>query len=125
MNVRNDMSLYALNTAAWDRVADAGGDCLREMAKHFTICSDMDRALGFKNATANWHGGRGGPSANANRRARVWLQTKDHPADPANTVSEKTQSNGSGDVLLVACPPGVAEKAKRVLAVLGCDVTEV
>lgn len=117
MNMSNDMSLYSINKEAWDKVADAGGEYLREMAKHFTRCSDMDRALGFRNASANWHGGRSGPSSDANRRARAWLQAKDAKAEP--------QSNGSGDVLLVACPPGVTEKAKRVLAILGCDVTEV
>lgn len=117
MNMSNDMSLYSINKEAWDKVADAGGECLREMAKHFTRCSDMDRALGFRNASASWHGGRGRPSSDANRRARAWLQAKDAKADP--------QFKETGDLLLVACPPGMAEKAKRVLAVIGCDVTEI
>ncbi len=117
MNMSNDMSLYSINKEAWDKVADAGGECLREMAKHFEMCADMDRALGFKNAASNWHAGRSGFSLDANRRARAWLQAKDAEAEQ--------QVKETGDLLLVACRPGMAEKAKRVLAVIGCDVTEI
>lgn len=117
MNTKTGISLYDINSEAWDMVAAAGGEYLREMAKHFEMCADMDRALGFKNAASNWHAGRSGFSLDANRRARAWLQAKDAKAEP--------QAKEIGDLLLVACPPGMAEKAKRVLAVIGCDVTEI
>lgn len=114
-----DNSLYGINKAVWDKVALAGAAPIAEVAKHFTLAADMDRALGFRNATARWHRGEGIPSADSIRRAAAWLQAhkKAAPQEPKTEVQ--------GEVLLVACPPGMAEKAKRVLAILGCEVTEV
>lgn len=114
-----DNSLYGINKAVWDKIAIEGAAPVAEVAKHFTLCADMDRALGYENAAARWHNGRGAPSGDAIRRAAAWLQAH------KKAVPQEPKTEVQGEVLLVACPPGMVGKAKRVLAVLGCDVTEV
>ena len=114
-----DNSLYGINKAVWDKIAIDGAAPVAEVAKHFTLCADMDRALGYENAAARWHSGRGVPSGDAIRRAAAWLRSH------KNAARQEPMADAVGELLLVACPPGMAEKAKRVLAVIGCDVTEI
>ncbi len=115
-------SLYDQNPEVWGELASKGRGCLASMAKKFVKCADMDRALGFQNETARWHGGRGFPAYGAENRAEHWLggivvpHAKQPPA---------AQKDAVPDMLLVVGPVVSLEKAKRLLAVLGCEVTEV
>lgn len=113
-------SLYEQNPAAWDALATAGYRGAAEMAKHFEKCSVMDRVLGFENSVAAWHRGAAKPSGTAEARCNQWLD-----ANVRNVSAAPTINVTQGALLLVACDSGSAEKAKRLLQILGCEVTEV
>lgn len=116
-----NLSLYEERKDVWAKLEGEGFTGLAALAREFDLCADMDRALGFANATAKWHRGHQIPSMNSERKARAWLsaQAKQIVDDaPAASVT-------AGTILLVACANDVADKAGRVLAVLGCEVTEV
>ena len=117
-------SLYEAHTAAWDNLAKLGCPNLCEMAKYFHRCADMDRALGFMNASARWHRGEGVPSRVSEVRAKEWIEARDMKLTPPKLTPPEPAPQG-GSVLLVACNTATVEKVKRVLAVLGCEVTEV
>lgn len=113
-------SLYEQNPAAWDALEAAGYRSAAAMSKHFHKASIMDRALGYENSVARWHRGEGRPSGEAEARASNWLRKGAKAVDdaPRNEVT-------AGTLLLVACDAATATKAKRVLSILGCEVTEV
>lgn len=112
-------TVYDTHPENWDRLARAGYENLAEMAKHFYICADMDRALGYQNAVSRWNTGNGYPARASEDRAKEWLDARKPKPEPQKVVPQE------GCILMVACSAAVAEKAKRVLAVLGCEVTEI
>ncbi len=116
-----NISLFDQHREVWAKLEGDGYSGLAGMARKFDLCADMDRALGYANATAKWHRGGQNPSLNSERKARAWLESQAKQiVDDAPPVSAAT-----GTILLVACTNAVAEKARRVLTVLGCDVTAV
>ena len=115
-------SLYDQNRDAWDALYKAGYRSCAEMAKHFVKCSVMDKALGFENSSARWHRGAGKPSTLAESRAKEWLDAHAHKVVDAAPIAPAA---AGGTLLLVACADDVAVKARKVLAILGCEVTEV
>lgn len=122
MNIKTefDLSIYELSKETWDRIADEGFPHLRDMAKHFGRNVDMDAALGYANAVSRWRNGYGLPCKSSDRRARLWLENR--AAEAANPP----QSAETAKILMVTCATGaVAEKALKVLAVLGCEVVEI
>lgn len=113
-------SLYEQSPATWDTLAVAGYRGAAEMAKHFEKCSVMDRALGFENSVAAWHRGAAKPSGTAEARCNQWLD-----ANVRNISAAPVINVTQGTLLLVACDSAAADKAKRLLSILGCEVTEV
>jgi len=111
-------SLYDQSPAAWDKIAKSTGPHLAQMARQFALCADMDRALGYNSgATSHWHSGRNRPSAQSDRIAEIWL--RDNAPHPVPATVDDT-------LLLVVCPtPEIAAKARRLLAVIGCEVESV
>lgn len=110
-------SLYEQHRAAWDKLAANGTPHLAEAAKHFTRPGDMDQALGFVHAVHHWIAGRNPASKSSDMRAKAWLDARKKEPAPA--------PQSTGTLFLVACPPGTEDKARKLLAFIGCDVTEV
>ena len=100
-------SLYDQNPEVWGELASKGRGCLASMAKKFVKCADMDRALGFKNATSRWQGGRGFLAYGAENRAEHWL----------GGIHFDWNHDGSQDAIKVSPPDGViCEPATCVLS---------
>ncbi len=114
-------SLYDQSPAAWDALAAAGYRGAAEMAKHFDKCHVMDLAIGHQNSVAKWHRGAGKPGPRAEAACNEWLDAHVRKAIAPAPREAATQ----GALLLVACDSATATKAKRVLALIGCEVTEV
>lgn len=117
------MTLYDNHKQACDRLSKEGFPAVAEMTRHFRIAADMDRALGYENATARWVGGRGLPGVGSERKARKWLDDamSAKPAFPEPPAGGIKATN----TLLVCCQPDQSAKVLRVLAMLGCEVVEV
>jgi hypothetical protein len=115
------MNLYELHKEAFDKIADDGLAHVANMAKHFKSCADMDRALGLSNAVSHWVSGRNRASSASNAKARYWLSqnAKQEAAPIANAAMP------SGGMLLIAVPAGKMETARKVLAMIGCEVTDI
>jgi len=116
----NPVSLYDQAPATWDNIAASGRPSVRDMAKHFTRCIDMDRAFGFNNAASHWLSGRNMPSNATERLASAWLRAP-RVTEPEAKPEPKHETAA---LLLVVCPLDAKAKAKRVLAMLGCEVLE-
>jgi len=116
------MNLYADNKEAWDAIA-VYRPAIAEMAKHFDSPSLMEDALCYgPSVIIKWVRKRGGVSLEAERRAQKWLDTRHAPRkaiEPAPDVAH------GGTMLIVACPDHMVSKAIKLLAVLGCEATEV
>jgi hypothetical protein len=128
INKKHAPSLYAQDQAAWDRIAAMGCESLMEMSKHFDLCADMDRALGFKNAAAKWHRGANRPSTEANMRARAWIVENVEQSDPAPVPSQMIldlKDKPKVITMLVTCDSDQMQKVSRVLSILGCNVVEI
>ena len=116
--IKEKGSLYDLNKPALDRIAKSGKPHIAEMARHFSVTHDMDRALGYSLGTVNnWVMERNGISQASDNRAREWLEK--------NIWEQSADAATDAEMLLVVVPPGKSEKVAKVLALLGCDVTEV
>ncbi len=112
-------TLYQSNQEAWDAIGRYRPG-IAEMAKHFIDYTSMESALGYGQCVVNkWVRKRGGVAAESERRAQTWLASR----KPAPTPAAPVAANGM--LLLVSCPDGIAPKAIRLLAVLGCEATEV
>lgn len=118
-------NLYEKHKAAWDKAAADGRTNLAEAAKWFQTPREMEVAIGFHKAVHHWI--KGNPaSRTSDERARRWLDDQrialavdPAPAPvPAPVVTQAV-------LLLVACPLGTDEKARKLLAFIGCEVTEV
>ena len=115
-------TLYDQCKVECDKLADQGFTGISEVSKHFRIAAEMDRALGYENAAARWMRGAGFPSMQAERRARAWLVQN---APSREQVSQAEMELPSGALFLVACDQSKAERARKVLALLGCEVVDV
>jgi len=112
------VSLYEVHREEFEKIAEKAPS-VAEMAKHFTEPRKMDRALGYSgSAVLHWISGRSGISSQSERAAKAWLIENVRNIPKAAKPDE-------AELLLVTCPPGVAAKAVRVLAVLGCEAVEV
>jgi hypothetical protein len=114
-------SLYDQNPAAWDMHAAQGAIAMRDVAKLFSKCSLMDRALGFSNAAAHWHSGRNNVSRQSERLAAAWLARNPEPQSQPAPVAAKPDTA----LMLVSCPPAMVDRARKMLAFLGCEVVDV
>ena len=110
------LSLYEQDPAAWDAIA-LYRPSIGEMARRFDTQQGMESALGYgPSVIVKWVRKRGGVSLDADRRAKIWLDSANKPVPP------KPQST-SQPMLLVACQD--AAKVTRVLQLMGCEVTEI
>jgi hypothetical protein len=94
---------------------------MRDVAKLFWKCADMDRALGFNNAVAHWHAGRNNVSRRSEAMAKAWLAKRAEPQPEPAPVAAKPDTA----LLLVSCPPAMVDRARKMLAFLGCEVVDV
>jgi hypothetical protein len=114
-------SLYEQNPEAWEKLAREGKPSLGKMARHFYTAADMDKALGFDKAVAHWLRMRNGANFTSERRAAEWLACR--AVAPAAQAASAIPAP-DGVVLLVVCPGDKADKVRRVLAMMGCEVDE-
>lgn len=116
-------SLYEKHRAAFDKLASDGFVNLAEASKWFTKPRDMDVQIGFHNAVHHWISGRPA-SRTSDERARRWLEAQ--RKTPLTAPRQKlAPAQAQGALLLVACPAGTEEKARKLLAFIGCEVTDV
>lgn len=113
-------TLYEQNPAAWDKLAAKGRTGLRDMAKHFSVCADMDRALGVTGASCHWLAERNSARMSTDYTARAWLKEN---ASSEKEAPEKTTQTGT--LFLVSAQNGNAERARKLLELIGCEVVEV
>ena len=114
-------SLYEQYLPAWDEIRGQGFHAVAEMAKHFERFDQMEDALGWsRSVVTKWIKRRGGVSPISEMKAQNWLEKQSR-----QIVDHAPKSTApSGEMLIVACPPGISEKAKKLLSVLGCEVTD-
>jgi len=112
------MNLYEDHKTAWDALAKAGKPSLGEMAKHFKRATEMDAALDLNNAASHWAAGRNGATMSSERAAAAWLERNAKPAPTPIATSQ-------GRVLMVVCNDATAERAMKMLGILGCEVVDV
>lgn len=119
------LNTYDSNPEAWARIA-AYAPSVAEMARHFYKYSDFERSLGYGNSViSHWVSGRSRVSMESERRARRWLN--EHIATrqvqdvlpPQKPEPEKSEN----PLLLVACKD--VARTKKVLELMGCEVTEI
>lgn len=115
-------SLYDQHTANFEALASKGFPGIAQMARHFTTARMMDDALGLDGATYHWMRGTNGAARASERKAQAWLDANVRGAKPAAHADNTTVLQ---PLLLVAAPPERAETVKRVLAMMGCEVTEI
>ena len=111
-------TVYEQNPASWDKIAANGCPNVALMARHFSTCGEMDKALGYTKAASNWARRGGQVSPQADRAAGLWLSLNAKPAPAAPPPA----APASGTLLLIVCPPDVAPKVERVATMLGCEV---
>ena len=117
------ITLYETHQPQLDTVAARGGHNIREMAKRFTRSTDMDEALGFSRGTVrHWIEGSSNFAKASDACAANWL--KANPAPEPQPRQEQPKPT-TGTMLLVVCDNATAERAKKMLALIGCEVTEV
>lgn len=123
-------SLYDQSTA-WANLEADGYAYLPRMAREFTLCADMDRALGTANAVSHWHSGRNKPSRPTEMSAKAWL-AENIPAFVKHKESlvmpppeQPKPAAEEAKMLLVIVPPKSASKVARILAMMDCEVEEI
>lgn len=124
----NEMqTVYEMHKEGWDRLAKNGRPALAEMARHFNQIAHMNEALGYAGAVKHWVTGRNGASHAAELSARRWLDlnVKAGIASAEPVAKPLPLTPSAGKLFLVAAPESIAAKVEKVLAMLGCDVTEV
>jgi hypothetical protein len=110
-------SLYEQYKPAWDRIARTRPSLTR-MAMHVASKAEMEHALEYgSSVVVKWLSGDNNPSREAEFRAEKWL---------AELASPAPKPAADDTLLLVVCPtPEIAAKARRLLAVIGCEVEAV
>lgn len=107
---------------AIERLESVGFIAIAQLCHRHYRQVDMERQLGTSSAVSKWLTGEHLPSQAMEERARQVLdeisRARSQPPKPA-APEPKTPE---GSVLMVVCPPASAEKVKRVLAMLGCEV---
>ncbi|CAB5220330.1 hypothetical protein UFOVP233_49 [uncultured Caudovirales phage] len=123
--------LYELNKENWDKLAMTGFPSVAEMAKHFTLCTELGAAIGVGGgAVSKWARGQSRPTKMFEGRAADWLNSKT-PYAPLTIAPIPTPAQPTAPavpdvvMLLVVCPSAAAAKAQKILGFLGCEVTEV
>jgi hypothetical protein len=114
-------TLYEQNPQAWDNLAARGRKNLREMAKHFSACPEMDRALGLSGAACHWLAGRNSARMATDFSAGAWLRENVAKAAPEDVRA----ADQSATLFLVSTQNGNAERARKLLELIGCEVVEV
>ena len=110
------LTLYEQQQKNWDAIGERFPN-MRDMSKHFTVCADMDRALGTSNAVSAWHRGRNFPLSVFDRAAEAFLKLRErHAPEPQKSA---------GNLLLVTGDADAISKARRVLGLIGCEVIDV
>ena len=117
------ISLYDQNPKAWDILAASGKPSIAEMARHFSKCSEMERAMGYSStgAVSHWLSGNNGASRKSEAMARAWLDGVTKQQRP----KAKPQAQTAGNLLLVAGAPEKLEKARKILELIGCEVEDI
>jgi hypothetical protein len=119
------MSLYDQHKAAFDKVAADGFPHIAEAAKWFLTKRDYDAAIGFNSAVHHWISGRPA-SRTSDNRAKIWLDAQSKPnapqSPPAVAVQMPQQAGPEGVILMVVASSANAERAKKMLVLLGCEV---
>ena len=135
-------SLYDQEPENWEKLRAKGRTALAEMAKHFDVANDMDRALGTVNCVRNWMQGKIA-NISAERLAEIWLkQNGDNPppqqrmaldfepaASPAiiepQPEPDQTTLAQESKLMIITGKPEALAKVKRVLAMIDCEVEPV
>lgn len=118
-------TLYEKNTVDWAAIG-VYWPRLAEMACYFTDRPSMERALGYgPSVISKWVAKRGGISREAERRADVWLDNYGTAAEPKRALETPYPAAGTASMFLIVCPAGSEAKVQRVLALMGCEVTDV
>lgn len=118
-------NLYEQHKDVLDDLARRGFPHVGQMAAFFSRSVDMDRALGFSaGASRHWLLGNNAPSMVSENACKHWLAAHGKSGTKAATV-EAAPPQDNTSLLLVVAPMGTAEKVKRVLTMMGCEVEEV
>ena len=115
-------TIYDMHKQNWDLLAAIGKPNVAEAAKYFYTFSDMERALGYSASTVKkWAERQNNVSSRSDGMAAHWLV-----AQGKDDVTEKAPSSkGETQMLIVITPLASADKVRRVLAMMGCEVEEV
>lgn len=115
------ISIYEANQKNIDALAERGGISIREMTKRFSDANKMDDALGFARGTVrHWVNGTTNFAKASEACAANWLK-----ANPAQDPALPALPGPVGTMLLVVYDNATAERAKKMLSLIGCEVTEV
>ena len=115
-------TIYDMHKQNWDLLAAIGKPNVAEAAKHFYTCADMERAIGYSSSSVKkWAERQNNVSSRSDGMAAHWLaaQSKDDVREKASSSKGETQ------MLIVITPLASADKVRRVLAMMGCEVEEV
>jgi hypothetical protein len=102
-----------------DRLRKDGFPAIARMAEILPSPKAIDDALGTNSAASHWLAGRNKVSNMVERSAAHWLLANSRQVPPAEPAKDDSA------VLMVICPRAKAEKATRVLGLLGCEVEEI
>ena len=116
-------SLYDRHRQEFDKLASDGYSNIREAAKWFETPRQMDVAIGFNGAAIHWTKGEKA-STTSDRRCQMWLDSQRQPRQQSLPISAEPPK-AAGSLLLVACPAGTEEKARKLLSFIGCEITDV
>lgn len=117
-----------------ERLNKHGYHAIAIMAQHFKSAADLDRALGFKGASAHWLRGTGAISDHAKKASEMWVQLNlKQPAEQATPptktelVAEPVVATGQPDasMFMLVIPAGKTERVLKVLTMMGCEAVEV
>jgi hypothetical protein len=120
------MTLYDKHKAAFDKLAADGFPNLCEAAKWHETPKSYDDAIGFNHAVHHWINGRPA-SRTSDARAKVWLDAQRKPIVTLPIVAAPIAppAQATGVVLMVVASVANAERAKKMLTILGCEVEEI
>jgi len=109
-------TVYETYQGAWDDIRKQGFPHLVEMTKQFTNARELETALGYgTSCVTKWVRKRGGVSQMTEVKAQNWIERHRAPQPKAKVIA-------GGEMLIVVCPSGSADKARRMLQLLGCEV---